>query len=351
MVQDEGGRWWAKHRDTAKWNYFDGSSWVEGTPPGYEGVAPEPTTDGPPTQSVASPHREGEVGEDGHKRRPWVLMVGLFGIVALIAVVVYLVVSNISGPEMARVPDVVGKPRNEAEKVLKSNGFNVEVKMRQSSEDDAGSVAQQSPFGGGEAKRGSEVAITVGEAPPSPKKPTPEETSRPAPGYNMIQDPTGALTVEVPPSWGVETGEDSEKEAGPNTWSYVAGEYLTSSITTAPNLDAWYSTGTSGAYLVASRALAQGYTDYQLTHSLLNENKNNICTAGPYKDLNRPPYSGKIQTWYECGADGATVFSVAAAPEGRECVVVLNARISDESHRKAIEHLIDTFNVNCSRVA
>jgi hypothetical protein len=30
-------------------------------------------------------------------------------------------------------------------------------------------------------------------------------------------------------------------------------------------------------------------------------------------------------------------------------VVVLNARISDEGDRKVIEHLIDTFEVDCGR--
>jgi hypothetical protein len=171
----------------------------------------------------------------------------------------------------------------------------------------------------------------------------------PAPGYNLIQSPDGALSVEVPPSWGVETGEDSEKEAKQNTWSYFAGEYLISSITTAPSIDEWYSTGTSGAYMVASRALAQ-YSDYELTHSLFNASKDEVCTPGPYKDINRSPYSGKIQTWYDCGDDNATTYTVAAAPGGRECVVVLNARISDGAERKAIEHLVDSFEVDCGRV-
>jgi hypothetical protein len=173
----------------------------------------------------------------------------------------------------------------------------------------------------------------------------------PAPGYNLIRTPDGGLSVEVPQSWGVETGEDTEKEAGPNTWSYMAGEYLTSSITTAPNLDAWYHTSTSsGAYLVASKALAQDYTDYELTHSLMNAEKSERCTAGPYKDINRASYSGKIQTWYDCGVDGATTFSVVASPPGRGCVAVLGAKIPDEADRKAIEHLIDTFEVDCSHV-
>ncbi len=173
--------------------------------------------------------------------------------------------------------------------------------------------------------------------------------SRPAPGYDLTQTPDRSLSVEAPSSWGVETGKDSEKQAGPNTWSYYAGEYLNSSITAAPNLDAWYSTGTSGAYVVASKSLAQ-YTDYELTHSLFYQNKAENCTKGPYKDYDRQPYSGKVQTWFDCGVDSATTYSIAAAPEGRACVVLLDARISEEADRKAIEHLIDTFEVDCGRV-
>jgi hypothetical protein len=175
------------------------------------------------------------------------------------------------------------------------------------------------------------------------------EASGPTPGYNLVHSPDGGISVEVPQSWGVETGANSEKQGGPNTWSYYAGEHLTSSITTAPNLDAWYSTGTSGAYMVASKSLAQ-YTDYDLTHSLFYANKDQNCTKGPYEDYNRSPYSGKIQTWYDCGADGATTYAVAASPEGRECVVVLDARISEKSNRKAVEHLIDTFEIDCGGV-
>ena len=168
----------------------------------------------------------------------------------------------------------------------------------------------------------------------------------------MLLSRTIAVTAQSPDVGysTVETGENSEKQGGPGSWSNnYAGEYLTSSITTAPNLDAWYSGGTSGAYMVASKGLTQ-YSDYELTHSLFYANKSNICTLGPYKNYNRPPYSGKIQTWYDCGIDGATTYTVAARPEGGECVVVFDARISDEADRKAIEHFINTFEVDCSRV-
>ena len=187
------------------------------------------------------------------------------------------------------------------------------------------------------------------------KKPQPdtsaETKSATGPDYDLIEDPTGGLTVEVPPSWGVETGENSEKEAaGPGSWSYHAGEYLTSSITTAPDLDVWYSARTSGAYMVASKALAQ-YSDYELTHSMLFANKAENCTTtGPYDGYDRPPYSGKIQTWQDCGLDGATTYAVVAAPEGRECVAVFDMRVSDGAHRGAVQHILDSFKVDCQNV-
>jgi hypothetical protein len=180
-----------------------------------------------------------------------------------------------------------------------------------------------------------------------------KEASGPAPGYNLVQTPDRGLSAEVPQSWGVETGENSEKGGGTGTWSYYAGVYISSSITTAPNLDAWYGGegGSTGAYFVASRSLAQDHTNYELTHSLFNANKEEICTsAGPYENYKRLPYSVNRQIWYGCGVDGATVYTIAIAPEGRECVAVLNARIQDGAEQEAIQHLVNTVEVDCARV-
>jgi hypothetical protein len=180
-----------------------------------------------------------------------------------------------------------------------------------------------------------------------------EEASGPAPGYNLVQTPDGSLSAEVPQSWGVETGENSEKGGGTGTWSYYAGVYISSSITTAPNLDAWYGGegGSTGAYFVASRSLAQDHNDYELTHSLFNANKEEICaSAGPYENYQRPPYTVNRQIWYGCGADGATVYTVAIAPEGRECVAVLNARVQDGADQGQIQHLVNSVEVDCARV-
>jgi hypothetical protein len=271
--------------------------------------------------------------------------------VALLAWVAYSQAGNPGDNEAVALPNVVGKSRSEAEEMLRSRSFRVETQTRRSSDEDAGEVVEQSPSGD-RAKPGSTVEIVVGEAKPTEQRPAANQASGPTPGYNLVETPDGGLSAEVPSSWGVELGEDSEKEGtGTGSWSYYAGEYLFSSITTAPDLGVWYSPEPkSGAYFVASKALAQ-HSDYELTHSLFNAGKDETCAeAGPYEDYDRPTLSGKLQTWYGCGADGATVYTLVAYPEGRECVVALNARVSEEADRETMEHLVNTVDVDCDSV-
>ena len=201
----------------------------------------------------------------------------------------------------------------------------------------------------------TEQTSTGGEnTPPDEGENTPpEEPTRPAPGYNLIQDPTGSLTLEAPSSWGVQTGSDSEG-AGAN-WSAFIGEEITSSITTAPSLEAWYGGGeASGAYIVASRTLAQKYTYDELIYSALFANlpANHSCTTiGRPLDYERPPYSGQIQAYSGCDGVNSTYILAAAAPEGRECAVFVQARISSEADRGIVLHMLDTFEVNCGTIA
>lgn len=182
-----------------------------------------------------------------------------------------------------------------------------------------------------------------------PQDATAETDQAHEPAYKVIEDPSGSFTVEVPPDWEADTGELSEGAGGPKSWSYYAGEYITSSITAAHDLYAWKNIGepSSGTYIVASKKLAQTYTDDELIHSLLFAHKAEKCTAGPYENFDRPPYSGKIQTWYDCGLHDNTAYVVAAAPEGRECVVVLDATMASTADSEAVQHILDSFEVNC----
>lgn len=262
------------------------------------------------------------------------------------------------GSAAAPVPDVVGMTQEEAEEYLRSEGFEVEVETREGSEEEADEVLKQSPSAG-EAEEGAAVRIVVGQTPPPPEEASPPEEDsppeEPAPEHNAIQDPTGALAVEVPPSWGVETGAGSEKDMGnTDSWSSVVGYLITSSLTAAANLDAWNAAESQppvGAYIVASRELAQTYTDDELLSSGPFAGFAENCDAGPYEDFDRPPYSGKAQTWY-CPQE---IYTVAAAPEGRECVVLLQTSVpsqdATEADREAVQHILDTFEADCAGIA
>lgn len=257
-------------------------------------------------------------------------------------VTVSVVVS--SGPDMEQVPNVVGKTRDEAESSLTAAGFGVEVKTRKSSEVDAGKVLEQSPFAG-EAEKGSQVSITVGGGC------SPGEASSLVRCYVLAEDLAGSLKVEVPSGWGILTGLDSE-EAGGN-WSDFVGESISSSITTAPNLEAWHTSGqaATGAYVVASRAVAQMGTNDELIYSGPFANMNATCEDGGRQDFDRSPYSGSRQTWHNCGGKGTTFYTVAAAPKNRECVILLQVGFGTEAEREVARHILQTFEADCSRVS
>ena len=107
MVQDDDGRWWSKFGESGEWHYRDGSTWVRGTPPGYQEVIPESTTDTSPAQPPSPPHPKGV--ENGRRRRIplWMSVVGLGGITLVGIVLIFWVLVPYLRGEPA--PDKQGK--------------------------------------------------------------------------------------------------------------------------------------------------------------------------------------------------------------------------------------------------
>ena len=159
MVQDSEGRWWAKHRKTGEWNYHDGETWVRGTPPGYEEVVPETVTDGPPAQPSATPHPEVERGENRWGRRPSLLVAGLAGVVALIAVAVWFLGLSGTNADTVSVPSITGQTLEEARQ---TEGDRFEIVADVSGADPDDVIIEQHPLSGEQAERGSEISVTLG---------------------------------------------------------------------------------------------------------------------------------------------------------------------------------------------
>jgi hypothetical protein len=77
--------------------------------------------------------------------------------------------------------------------------------------------------------------------PLSEEVPSSEEDPKPAPGYALVEDDSGNLSVEVPSGWDEPlTGEASEEG---ESWSSFLGESVGDSITASADLDASYTPG------------------------------------------------------------------------------------------------------------
>jgi tRNA A-37 threonylcarbamoyl transferase component Bud32 len=136
-----------------------------------------------------------------------------------------------SGPEEVEVPGVESLTEPEARKRLTDAGFRVEVRSRKSSEGDAGKVLEQSVPGGKEAKKGSKILLTVGEAPEAAKVPDLGGLSYPEAESALVEAGLLLGGVEEAPSETVPAGvimrQDPPAGISLDRGSYV---YLTTSV-------------------------------------------------------------------------------------------------------------------------
>jgi serine/threonine-protein kinase len=76
---------------------------------------------------------------------------------------VTLVVSR--GPRMVEVPDVVGRDRDEAERLLEARGLQVSFTEREDEDEEPGTVLEMDPAAGSEAERDATVTLTIAKEP------------------------------------------------------------------------------------------------------------------------------------------------------------------------------------------
>jgi eukaryotic-like serine/threonine-protein kinase len=76
---------------------------------------------------------------------------------------VTLIVSR--GREKVAVPDVVGRPRDEAERTLQDAGLQASAREEESEDADPGTVLRQDPAAGAELAKGKTVSLVVAKAP------------------------------------------------------------------------------------------------------------------------------------------------------------------------------------------
>jgi hypothetical protein len=308
-VEDDEGRLWVKARDTGEWQYRDGRSWTPGTPPGYRPLMTPPAES---AESALEPRPQFEQGER---------------------------LSSLRTPPPGGVPTQDRERGKQRRDVIYGAILTVGILVA--------------------------VGIMVwrfvpnvpdeGIASPEQVDP-PEEASGTTPGYVLFEHDSGALSVEVPDDWDERISVDQEGEKGRSSWSAFLGEGETAgpSATAVNDLDSWR-TGTrghQGIYMVASRNLAQEYTDDELV-ALGPNDYSSSCEAGTPQDLERPPYSVKMVEWENCSGDSDhTAITLAAAPQVRECVIVaqIGGYFLTEADEESIQHVLDTLETDCGKI-
>ena len=185
---------------------------------------------------------------------------------------------------------------------------------------------------------------------------TPQGVPESVSGYSLFEHDSGVLSVEVPDEWDERVTVDSEGEKGRAAWSSFLGdgESAGPSMTAVNDLDSWRTgtVGHQGIYMVASKKLAQGYTDDELVTSGPNDYSSS-CEEGTPRDFDRPPYSGKILEWNNCGGDSDhRALALSIAPEDRECVIVaqIGGYFRSQADEDRIQHVLDTLKTDCNNI-
>jgi serine/threonine protein kinase/class 3 adenylate cyclase len=190
-------------------------------------------------------------------------------------------------------------------------------------------------------------AVSAGGGPPL------EESS--TPGYVVAKDNSGKLSVEVPSEWSNVDG---------TTWDFGGGK-IGLGLVASSDLDAWYryyryrisdgaegsSSGfqeASGVFFGVSKSLASSYpedTEDQVL-DLKEYNYSDICDYDSRHDYDDGTYSGKYDTWTNCGgSDNNKIFILAATPKDRAYVMMIRVQTRSEADLEAQRHVLDTFKV------
>jgi serine/threonine-protein kinase len=132
---------------------------------------------------------------------------------------------DVTETQIAQLPDVRGKTRQEAEQTLEKAGFKVEAKGKESTEQEKDYVIEQDPRGGGDttAEVGSSVVITVGEGPTTVKVPklynlTPDGARQVLEAANLsLGNQTQAPNDQVPKGQIVDQKPAADSQARPGS--------------------------------------------------------------------------------------------------------------------------------------
>jgi serine protease Do len=149
--------------------------------------------------------------------------------------------------------------------------------------------------------------------------------------FTTISDDSGTISMSVPVEWSDVSGVPWVED----------GVELGVSLLASPDLQGWYETwGVPGVFFGASKTLI-GEVDEA---GLLDRNDFTAdCVYDDRYDYQDPLYTGLFDVWADCGGQGSVLVVVAAVPDDRSFIMLLQVIAITDADFDALDTIIDTF--------
>jgi serine protease Do len=154
------------------------------------------------------------------------------------------------------------------------------------------------------------------------------------PEYVIVNDDSGALTVEIPAAWSDVNGASWE----------VDGEELGPSITAAPSIEGFNDTWTTpGLFFAASESLIAEVNENELLDLF---DFSDSCIYDERVEYADDLYTGYYDIWSECGDEGTLYIVLATTPESRNFLILITVQIVSDADLEAFDNILNSFIVN-----
>ncbi len=149
--------------------------------------------------------------------------------------------------------------------------------------------------------------------------------------YAPVSDDTGAITVDVPTEWSEVSGAGWTMNGTP------VGVSITASPSIAGFQDTW---ATPGMFFGASRDLIGPYDHTTILDDITFADS---CVYDSRTEYSDPLYTGFYDLWTGCGGTDTMLVVLAAVPEDRSILLVVQVQVVSEADLEALDTVLNTF--------
>lgn len=149
--------------------------------------------------------------------------------------------------------------------------------------------------------------------------------------FVSVRDDTSLLQISIPAEWSDINGEG---------W-FMDGENMGPGLLASPDIEGYQNTWTTpGMFFGASSSLIE---EYDYTGFLDGFDFTQDCAYDGRFDYSDELYTGAYDVYSNCGGEGTTFVVLAAEPENRNALIVLQAQLVSDADGAAFQRMLESF--------